>query len=210
MVKIGLTGGIATGKTTVSKYLQSLGIKVIDADLIAREVLDLYPEILHYLKERYGDRVIKDGKLDRKALGRIIFRNKEDRRSYLQVIMPRIRQEIEKRLEESVEEITVLDAPLLFEEGFHKDVDLTITVYADESVQLQRLRERDGYTEEEARNRISAQMDLKEKRNLSTYVLNNSGSLEDTLLDLHAILEKIGFEYESKKEYEKKKKNSEA
>jgi len=210
MVKIGLTGGIATGKTTVSKYLQTLGIKVIDADLIAREVLDLYPEILQYLKERYGDRVIKDGKLDRKALGKIVFQNKEDRRSYLQVIMPRIRQEIEKRLEESVDEITVLDAPLLFEEGFHKDVDLTITVYADESVQLQRLRERDGYTEEEARNRISAQMDLKEKRNLSTYVLNNSGSLEDTLLDLHAILEKIGFEYESKKEYEKKKKNSEA
>lgn len=210
MVKIGLTGGIATGKTTVSKYLQSLGIKVIDADLIAREVLDLYPEILHYLKERYGDRVIRDGKLDRKALGKIVFQNKDDRRSYLQVIMPRIRQEIEKRLEESVDEITVLDAPLLFEEGFQKDVDLTITVYADESVQLQRLRERDGYTEEEARNRISAQMDLKEKRNLSTYVLNNSGSLEDTLLDLHAILEKIGFEYESKKEYEKKKKNSEA
>jgi dephospho-CoA kinase len=210
MVKIGLTGGIATGKTTVSKYLQSLGIEVIDADLIAREVLDLYPEIMDYLRESYGDRVIKEGKLDRKALGKIIFQNEEDRRRYLQVIMPRIRQEIEKRLEESVEEITVLDAPLLFEEGFHKDVDLTITVYADESVQLQRLRKRDGFTEEEARNRISAQMDLKEKMNRSTYVLNNSGSLKDTLLDLHAILEKIGFEYESKKEYEKKKKNSEA
>ena len=199
MVKIGLTGGIATGKTTVSKYLQSLGIKVIDADVIAREVLALYPEIMDYLEENYGDRVIKEGKLDRKALGKIIFQNEEDRKQYLQVIMPRIRQEIEKRLEESAEEITVLDAPLLFEEGFHKDVDLTITVYADESVQLQRLRERDGYTEEEARNRINAQMSLKEKMNLSTFVLNNSGSLEDTLLDLHAILEKIGFEYESKK-----------
>lgn len=199
MVKIGLTGGIATGKTTVSKYLQSLGIKVIDADVIAREVLALYPEIMDYLEEYYGDRVIKEGKLDRKALGKIIFQSDEDRRKYLQVIMPRIRQEIEKRLEESAEEITVLDAPLLFEEGFQKDVDLTVTVYADESVQLQRLRERDGFTEEEARNRISAQMDLKEKMNLSTFVLNNSGSLEDTLLDLHAILDKIGFEYESKK-----------
>lgn len=199
MVKIGLTGGIATGKTTVSKYLQSLGIKVIDADVIAREVLSLYPEIMDYLEEYYGDRVIKEGKLDRKALGKIIFQSDEDRRKYLQVIMPRIRQEIEKRLEESAEEITVLDAPLLFEEGFQKDVDLTVTVYADESVQLQRLRERDGFTEEEARNRISAQMDLKEKMNLSTFVLNNSGSLEDTLLDLHAILDKIGFEYESKK-----------
>lgn len=198
MVKIGLTGGIATGKTTVSKYLQSLGIKVIDADLIAREVLDLYPEIMDYVRERYGDRVIKEGKLDRKALGKIVFQNKEELKRYLQVIMPRIRHEIEKRLEESVEEITVLDAPLLFEEGFHKDVDLTITVYADESVQLQRVRERDGFTEDEARNRVSAQMDLREKMNRSTFVLNNSGSLEDTLLDLHAILEKIGYEYEIK------------
>jgi dephospho-CoA kinase len=210
MVKIGLTGGIATGKTTVSKYLKSLGITVIDGDSIAREVLDLYPEIMGYLKETYGDKVIKNGKLDRKALGKIVFQNKEDLRRYIQVIMPRIRQEIEKKLEESVDEIIVLDAPLLFEEGFQNDVDLTITVYADESVQLQRLRDRDGFTEEEARNRINAQMDLKEKMDRSTYVLNNSGSLEDTFMDLHAILEKIGFEYESKKEFEKKKKNAEA
>ncbi len=204
MVKIGLTGGIATGKTTVSKYLQSLGIKVIDADVIAREVLDLYPEILDYLRKTYGERVFREGKLDRKALGAIVFHHEEDLKRYLQVIMPRIRQEIEKRLAESKEKIIVLDAALLFEEGFHKDVDLTITVYADEKVQLQRLRERDGYTEDEARNRINAQMDLKEKRNRSTYVLNNSGTLEDTIMDLHAILLKIGFENGSKKEKKKK------
>lgn len=206
MVKIGLTGGIATGKTTISKYLSSLGIKVIDADLIAREVLTIYPEILEYLRKTYGDRVFSGGKLDRRALGRIVFQDKEALSSYLQVIMPRIRQEIEKRLEESEEECIVLDAPLLFEEGFQKDVDLTITVYAQERVQLQRLKERDGFTEEEARRRISAQMDLQEKMDRSTYVLNNSGELEDTIRDLHAILDKIGIKY-GKKETEKKKRD---
>lgn len=206
MVKIGLTGGIATGKTTISKYLSSLGIKVIDADLIAREVLTIYPEILEYLRKTYGDRVFSGGKLDRRALGRIVFQDKEALSSYLQVIMPRIRQEIEKRLEESEEECIVLDAPLLFEEGFQKDVDLTITVYAQERVQLQRLKERDGFTEEEARRRISAQMDLQEKMERSTYVLNNSGQLEDTIRDLHAILDKIGIKY-GKKETEKKKRD---
>ena len=206
MVKIGLTGGIATGKTTISKYLSSLGIKVIDADLIAREVLTIYPDILEYLRKTYGDRVFSGGKLDRRALGRIVFQDKEALSSYLQVIMPRIRQEIEKRLEESEEECIVLDAPLLFEEGFQKDVDLTITVYAQERVQLQRLKERDGFTEEEARRRISAQMDLQEKMERSTYVLNNSGQLEDTIRDLHAILDKIGIKY-GKKETEKKKRD---
>lgn len=206
MVKIGLTGGIATGKTTISKYLSSLGIPVIDADLIAREVLTIYPEILEYLRKTYGDRVFSGGKLDRRALGRIVFQDKEALSSYLQVIMPRIRQEIEKRLEESEEECIVLDAPLLFEEGFQKDVDLTITVYAQERVQLQRLKERDGFTEEEARRRISAQMDLQEKMDRSTYVLNNSGQLEDTIRDLHAILDKIGIKY-GKKETEKKKRD---
>lgn len=206
MVKIGLTGGIATGKTTISKYLSSLGIPVIDADLIAREVLTIYPEILEYLRKTYGDRVFSGGKLDRRALGRILFQDREALSSYLQVIMPRIRQEIEKRLEKSEEECIVLDAPLLFEEGFQKDVDLTITVYAQEKVQLQRLKERDGFTEEEARRRISAQMDLKEKMDRSTYVLNNSGALEDTIRDLHAILDKIGIKY-GKKETEKKKRD---
>lgn len=206
MVKIGLTGGIATGKTTISRHLSSLGIKVIDADAVAREVLDLYPEILQYLKKTYGDRVFRDGKLDRKALGRIIFESDEERRKYLDVIMPRIRAEIEKRLKEKYAFI-VLDAPLLFEENFHKDVDVTITVYADENVQLERLMARDGYTEDDARRRIRSQMDLQEKIKLSTYVINNSGKLEDTLKDLTKILERLGYDDEKEEEIEKEEKD---
>lgn len=207
MVRIGLTGGIATGKTTIARHLTSLGIRVIDADEIAREVLDLYPEILEYLRSTYGDSVFEDGKLNRKALGRIIFQSEEDRKKYLKVIMPRIREEIGRRLKEDTAAFVVLDAPLLFEENFHKDVDVTITVYADENVQLQRLMARDGYTEDEARRRIRAQMDLQEKRKLSTYVINNSGKLEDTMEDLDKILERLGFYDEKEEEIEEEKKN---
>ncbi|HSL86898.1 MAG TPA: dephospho-CoA kinase [Bacteroidales bacterium] len=207
MVKVGLTGGIATGKTTMAEHMKALGIRVIDADLIAREVLSIYPEILAYLKEAYGDRVFDGEKLDRKALGRIIFQDKEERKKYLKIIMPKIRLEIEKRLDEAEEEIVVLDAPLLFEENFHKDVDVTITVYADENTQMRRLMARDGYTEEEAGNRISAQMDIKEKARLSTYVINNSGKIEDAIMDLETILEKIGFNDEKKHKIEKEKKD---
>ncbi len=207
MVRIGLTGGIATGKTTIARHLTSLGIRVIDADEIAREVLDLYPEILEYLRSAYGDSVFEDGKLNRKALGRIIFQSEEDRKKYLKVIMPRIREEIGRRLKEDTAAFVVLDAPLLFEENFHKDVDVTITVYADENVQLQRLMARDGYTEDEARRRIRAQMDLQEKRKLSTYVINNSGKLEDTMEDLDKILERLGFYDEKEEEIEEEKKN---
>lgn len=207
MVKIGLTGGIATGKTTISRHLSSLGIKVIDADEIAREVLDLYPEILRYLRSTYGDRVFKDGKLDRKALGRIIFQSDEDRKNYHDIIMPRIREEIGRRLKEENGAFVVLDAPLLFEENFHKDVDVTITVYADENVQLRRLMARDGFTEDEARRRIRTQMNLEEKMRLSTYVVNNSGKLQDSLEDLEKILERLGFYDEKEEEIEEEKKD---
>lgn len=121
--------------------------------------------------------------------------------------MPRIREEIGRRLKEDTAAFVVLDAPLLFEENFHKDVDVTITVYADENVQLQRLMARDGYTEDEARRRIRAQMDLQEKRKLSTYVINNSGKLEDTMEDLDKILERLGFYDEKEEEIEEEKKN---
>lgn len=207
MVKIGLTGGIATGKTTISTHLKSLGMRVIDADEIAREVLVLYPEILSYLRKTYGGRVFKDHGLDRKALGKIIFQNPLERRKYLDVIMPRIRQEIEKRLKENKEVFILLDAPLLFEENFQENVDVTITVYADEKVQLKRLMARDGYTEDEARSRILSQMDLQEKVKLSTYVIDNSGNLEEAIKELEMILERIGFYDEKEEKFEEEEKD---
>lgn len=192
----------------MTRHLKDLGIQVIEADEISREVLQIYPEIGEYLRNTYGNGIYENGVLDRKALGRIIFQSEDHRRRYRDVIMPRIRQEIERRLNETTEEFVVLDAPLLFEEGFQKDVDVTLTVYAREEVQLRRLMERDGYTKDEARKRIEAQMNLQEKMRLSDYVIDNSGKLEDSLRELDGILERIGFRYGKEKKIEEKQKDN--
>ncbi len=200
MMKIGVTGGIASGKTTIVNYLKSLGLKVIDADLIAREVLDLYPEILAYLKETYGERIFNDGILNRKALGNIIFNSRRDRENYNKVIMPRIKEEVEKRFQElKHEKFVVLDAPLLFEEKFEDETDVNITIYVDKYTQLKRLIERDNLTEKEAWARIEAQMHISEKIKKSDFVVNNSGDLTDTITELSLVLKKVGFIHEKKK-----------
>lgn len=200
MIKIGLTGGIATGKTTVANHLKALGFTVIEADQIAREVLDIYPEILDYLKVTYGQRIFTEGKLNRRLLGKIIFRNDLQREEYGKIIMPRIIQEIRKRFQDHGEDMIFLDAPLLFEEGLDRDVDVTLTVYVRPSVQLKRLMERDGYTKEEAKKRITAQMSLDEKASLSDYVLYNEGEREETFKNLEKILHLLGWSHETKKE----------
>jgi dephospho-CoA kinase len=183
MLRIGITGGIASGKTTVVRHISGKGIPVVDADIVSREVLELYPRIMEYLKAKYGDLVFKDGLLDRKELGRIIFSSEKDRKAYTDVIMPFIRLEIEKRLDELESkgyEAAILDAPLLFEEGFEKDMDCSILIYAEPSVQLQRLMKRNEITEEEARRMITSQMPVKKKLELADYVVDNSGDLERT------------------------------
>lgn len=195
MIRIGLTGGIASGKSTVARTIREKGIAVIDADIIAREVLTLYPAILDYLKGRYGNTVFREGELDRKALGRIIFSSEEDRRAYMKVIIPLIRKEIGKRmqtLEDGGESVAVLDAPLLFEEGLHEEMDYTILVFCEPEVQLERLMKRDSLTREEALNRIRSQMDMDRKLRCADFVVDNSYGLDRTFDELGMIFSKIG------------------
>lgn len=203
MLRIGITGGIASGKTTVVKHISGKGIPVVDADIVAREVLSLYPKILDYLKGRYCEKVFRDGELDRKELGRIIFSSDSDRQEYTGVIMPFIRIEIEKRLDRLESEgfaAAILDAPLLFEEGFEKDMDCTILVYAEAQVQLQRLMKRNEVTEAEARRMIKSQMPVKEKLELADFVVDNSGDLERTKEEIDMVFMKMGIECEETKE----------
>ncbi len=200
MIKIGLTGGIASGKTTVTNHLKALGYSVIEADEIAREVLEIYPEILAYLRHTYGERIFNEGKLNRRLLGKIIFQNEIKREEYGKVIMPRIIEEIKKRLKDSEDEIIFVDAPLLFEEGLDDQVDYTITVYVRRSVQLKRLMDRDGYSKAEANKRIDAQMSLDEKASRSDYVLYNEGEREETFKAMDEILRRLGGNNEKKKE----------
>lgn len=204
-MKIGLTGGIASGKSTVSEYLSSLGIEIVDADLLAREVLILYPEILSYLRETYGDLIFQEGVLDRRALGRIIFSDEQRKQEYLAVIMPKILHEARKRMEEAEGPLVVLDAALLFEEGLDEDVDVTITVYIPSELQLERLMNRDHLTPSEAVARIRNQMTLEEKKEKSDFVIDNSGSREDTFKQMNEILKSLGFGEIKGNESEKKK-----
>lgn len=204
-MKIGLTGGIASGKSTVSEYLSSLGIEIVDADLLAREVLILYPEILSYLRETYGDLIFHEGVLDRRALGRIIFSDEQRKQEYLAVIMPKILHEARKRMEEAEGPLVVLDAALLFEEGLDEDMDVTITVYIPSELQLERLMNRDHLTPSEAVARIRNQMTLEEKKERSDYVIDNSGSREDTFKQMNEILKSLGFGEIKGNESEKKK-----
>ena len=205
-MRIGLTGGIASGKSTVSRYLASLGIEVIDGDLLAREVLVLYPEILLYLKDTYGDLIFQKGELDRRALGRIIFQDEKKKKAYLDIIMPKIIEEARKRLKEAKESFVVLDAALLFEEGLDKDVDVTVTVFVPYEVQLKRLLKRDSLTVSEAVSRIRSQMPLEEKRRRADHVVDNSGSREETYQQINEILKSLGFGEIKGQEIEKKKK----
>lgn len=205
-MRIGLTGGIASGKSTVSLYLASLGMEIIDGDLLAREVLVLYPEILTYLQDTYGDLIFQEGQLDRRALGRIIFQDEEKKRAYLDVIMPKIVEEARKRLKEAKGSFVVLDAALLFEEGLEKDVDITVTVFVPYEVQLERLLKRDGLTVSEAVSRIRSQMPLAEKKKRADHVVDNSGSREETYQQINEILKSLGFGEIKGQENEKKKK----
>ncbi|SDI90517.1 dephospho-CoA kinase [Proteiniclasticum ruminis] len=208
-MRIGLTGGIASGKSTVSLYLASLGMEIIDGDLLAREVLVLYPEILTYLQDTYGDLIFQEGQLDRRALGRIIFQDEEKKRAYLDVIMPKIVEEARKRLKEAKGSFVVLDAALLFEEGLEKDVDITVTVFVPYEVQLERLLKRDGLTVSEAVSRIRSQMPLAEKKRRADHVVDNSGSREETYQQINEILKSLGFGEIKGQENEKKKKEEE-
>ena len=168
-------------------------------EIIAREVLEIYPEIHAYLRKTYGDVIFSEGILNRKALGRIIFLDKEEREKYNAVIMPRIKTLVQKRFRELKDEkYVILDAPLLFEENFDKHMDITITVYVEKDTQIKRLMKRDNLTEKEALTRVESQMDMREKVRKSDYVVNNSGELIDTLAELTLVLKKIGFENDKK------------
>lgn len=184
-VIIGLTGGIATGKSTVSGMLRELGAFIVDADLWARRVVEPGQPALQEITVFFGTRILReDGSLNRPLLASIIFQNEEARLKLNQMIHPRVREgmweETTAYLTTCPEESVVWDVPLLFEGETRLLVDVTLLVYAPVSVQRQRLMARDGLTEAAANARIAAQMSIEEKRTLADYVIDNSGDLEQT------------------------------
>ncbi|QTJ41379.1 dephospho-CoA kinase [Dolosigranulum pigrum] len=182
---IGLTGGIATGKSTVTNYLRAQEIPVIDADDLSRRVVQPGEPGLALIKEHFGPRVVLDtGELDRQALGKIIFWDKVQRQQLNELLHPLIAAEMDReiaRLKQQGEMLIVLDIPLLFETDFGEKVDEVLVVYTPESVQLERLMARDELSRIDAESRIQAQLSIEEKRCRADYVIDNSGSRAQTI-----------------------------
>lgn len=182
---IGLTGGIATGKSTVSRLFAERGAHLIDADQVAREVVEPHTEGWHRIRVRFGEEVFHpDGTLDRKALGTRVFRDAEARKALNRMLHPliveRMRTLTKQCRERDPDGIVVWDTPLLIEGNLTKSVEKVIVVYVPETLQLQRLMARDGLSEEEARQRIASQLPIEEKKRYAHILIDNSGTLAET------------------------------
>ena len=175
---IGLTGGIASGKSLVAGELKRLGAYLIDADEIAREVVKTGLPAYNEIVKEFGEKILNPDKtINRKELGRIVFSNPELRKRLEQITHPRIRKKIEAEISaikaKNPKAVIVVDAALLIEGGLYKKMDKVIVVCADEKTQIKRLTERDGLAIEDAKNRIASQMPLKEKRRYADFVIEN-------------------------------------
>ncbi len=179
----GLTGGIASGKSTVTSMFRDRGIPVIDADQLAREVVEPGQPALAEIEKRFPGSIGADGRLDRAKLGALVFQNAEARAALSKITHPRIQAlaiERTSALAESGAPVAIYDAALLIENKLHEALDGVILVSLAEDVQLKRLMARNGYSETEAKQRIASQMPLEQKRPFATWVIDKGGSLEET------------------------------
>ena len=203
MLKVGITGGIGSGKSTVTNMLKDKGFAIIDADAVAREVFVIYPQIIVRIKEEFGYEFFdKEGKLNRKKLGNYTFKSDIRRKKLESIMIPFITREIHDRIkmhEEDSCEVCFLDAPTLIENNFHTIMDITILVWVCSDVQKQRVMLRDDLKIDGTMDRIRAQMDLDEKRKFADFIIDNGGSIENTKLQLDLIitrLERLNVNYE--------------
>ena len=179
---VGLTGGIASGKSLVTTYLSQLGIPVIDTDVIARQVVAIGQSAWRCLRESFGDAYfLPDGSLDRSAMASLVFHDVAARKRLEAITHPAIFTEVERQISEfaqqpSPSDLIVVVVPLLFESGVDGRFDATVLVSAPVEVQRERLQRTRGYTPEEADARIAAQLPLATKLACAHYVLDNSGS----------------------------------
>ena len=195
MKLIGLTGGIASGKSTVAAILRRLGAAIINADDLSREVVQPGQEAWQKIIDSFGEQILQeDQTLDRKQLRKIVFDNREARQKLEAIIHPRVRSLAEQRVRELAaagSSIIVYEVPLLFENQIHLWLRPVILVACDMATQKNRLQKRDRLTDTEAQQHLEAQMSLADKRKLADYVIDNNGSLEELEQQVRAVLQKI-------------------
>lgn len=180
---IGLTGGIASGKSAVAHMLRRAGVPVVDADVLAREAVGPGTEALSAIQRRFGPSVLApDGSVDRKALGALVFADEAARRELNAIVHPAVATLAMARLEALRDQgapVAVYEVPLLFESGLEGMMDATLLVAAPEAAQISRMGSRDGLDEAAARARMAAQLPLAEKRRRATAVIDNDGTLAE-------------------------------
>lgn len=201
MLIVGLTGGIASGKSLVAKVFQDLGAYIIDADKIVHELLEPGQQAWEEVVKYFGPEIVfPDKTIDRRKLGAIVFNDAEKRAWLNQCLHPKVFAVYTARVKHlsarALHAIIVLDAALLIETGYHKKMDRTVVVYADQEQQMERLTNRDRFSREQALVRIRSQMPLSEKRRQADYVIENTGTREETEQQAREIFQKLRLEAE--------------
>lgn len=194
MLRIGLTGNIASGKSIVQGYLEKRGVPIIDADWICHRLMDGNDEVIEKVKNLFAgeDIFLEDGRLGRHKIGLIVFANPEKMEALEDILHPLVEKKIEEFFEENEhEDIVVASVPLLFEENMQNLFDRTILVCADKKLRLQRLMNRNGYSLEHALERINAQVSQEEKRNLADFIIENNNDLIELETQINKTIERL-------------------
>lgn len=192
----GLTGGIASGKTTVLDILADNGCKIFNADDIAREVVEVGTVGLNKIAASFGkDVLLADGSLDRKKMSQIVFSNKLQLKKLTDITAPLIRQRILQIVENihSLDDkvIYIFEIPLLFESDYQSYFDAVISIYVDANTQLTRLMKRNNLDEQTAKKQISSQMSMLEKKKMADFVIDNSGNLDELKIEVKTLLKNL-------------------
>lgn len=190
---LGLTGSIATGKSTVSRYFSDKGIPLVDADLVARKVVEPETKGLAAITKTFGNTyLLPDGRLNRKKLGTLIFSDDNKRQELNELLQAYISNEIDREiamLKQACPDLIVLDIPLLFENNYTNRCDAVMVVYTTPEVQMERLMARNQLSTQEAKKRIASQMSIEEKRKRADFIINNNDSRSETYKQVEDWLE---------------------
>lgn len=194
---IALTGGIATGKSTVASLLGLNGLRIIDADTIAHRILD---ENSAWVMERFGKEFVKGGKVDRPALGKMVFADPAAKKELESFLHPKIRAAIEEQSEKQdcLKYPYLIDIPLFFETSSYP-IKNSVVVYTPKVLQLERFMKRNGFSQEESLRRIESQMDIEEKRSRATWVIDNSSNLKHLQKECEQFVDNIKLLYPAPK-----------
>lgn len=193
---IGLTGGIATGKSTVSELLTAYGFKVVDADVASRKAVKKGSKGLDQIREKFGQEAIDDnGEMNRKYVGELVFNNPEQRIELNKIVHPIVREIMEEEKNHYLNEgyNVIMDIPLLFENDLQDTVDEVWVVYTSESIQIERLIERNDLSQEDAKARVYSQISIDKKSRMADHVIDNLGDKLELKQNLQQLLEKEGY-----------------